>query len=128
MLWRGWDGDWASAEGGAEAEGATGRSSMVLSKVSEPPNVLFQFPPDEFVFIDPENVHAAVLVTYFAFHRHPQLEGGSLVVSIDWSQAARATVARDGEGVFELGLKIAGPFAERGWTINPTLTTFKPKP
>jgi len=69
VLWRGWDGDWASAEGGAEAEGATGRSSMVLSKVSEPPNVLFQFPPDEFVFIDPENVHAAVLVTYFAFHR-----------------------------------------------------------
>ncbi len=64
---------------GTQAEAYSGSTSAVRFRnsvlqvhvhgVQEPPSVLFQFPPDGFVFTDPNNVNVALLVTYFAFHR-----------------------------------------------------------
>ena len=83
---------WDISDEDREESNVKGRASIHFHLANEPPNVMFQFPPDKYVYNDPRNVNVAFLVTYFAFHRFPSIANGFVKVLIDWDHATTAKV------------------------------------
>jgi len=106
---------WDISDEEREESNVKERASIHFHLANEPPNVMFQFPPDKYVYNDPSNVNVALLVTYFAFHRFPSIANGFVKVLIDWDHATTAKIVRDSEGVFEITMSLAQPFNRPGW-------------